>query len=143
MKSARRRSREFALQAIYAWQMSGAPFQDLMLQLAGAKGFDKADDAYLRSLVTGVIGDAEPLRAVIEPHLDRSWDSLSPVERGVMLIAVHELKSAPDVPYRVVINEAVEIAKVFGGTDGHKYVNGVLDRAARALRPEEASTRPG
>jgi transcription antitermination protein NusB len=142
MKSARRRSREFALQAIYAWQMSGASFQDLMLQFAGAKGFDKADEAYLRGLVTGVIGEAQPLRAAIEPHLDRSWESLSPVERGILLLAGYELKFSPEVPYRVVINEAVEIAKVYGGTDGHKYVNGVLDRAAKTLRPEESASRP-
>ena len=143
MKSARRRSREFALQAIYAWQMSGATYPDLMLQLAGAKGFDKADEAYLRALVTGVIGEGEALREAIEPHLDRPWASLSPVERGILLIAGYELRFTPEVPYRVIINEAVEIAKVYGGTDGHKYVNGVLDRAARTVRPEEAAPRSG
>jgi N utilization substance protein B len=142
MKSARRRSREFALQAIYAWQLSGTPFQDLMLQLAGAKGFDKADDAYLRTLVTGVIAEADALRAAIEPYIDRAWNGLSPVERGILLMAAYELKFLPEVPYRVAINEAVEIAKVFGGTDGHKYVNGVLDRAAKTLRPAEAASRP-
>jgi N utilization substance protein B len=138
MKSARRRSRELALQAIYAWQLSGTPVQELLLQLAGTKGFDKADEAFLRALLDGVTRDAEALQASIGPHLDRPWQALSPIERAILLIAAYELIAVPETPYRVVINEAVEVAKTFGGTDGHRYVNGVLDRAARALRPDEA-----
>jgi N utilization substance protein B len=139
MRSARRRSREFALQALYAWQLSGASFKDLLAQVSETRGFDKADDDYFRMLVAGTTEEAGALRAALEPQLDRPWPELSPVERGILLLAAYELKFCPEVPYRVVINEAVEIAKVFGGTDGHKYVNGVLDRAAKALRPEEAT----
>lgn len=139
MKSARRRSREFALQAIYAWQLSAAPFSELLAQVSESRGFDKADENYLRALVSGVLQESEGLRAALEPQLDRPWTELSPVERSILLIAAYELRFSVEVPYRVVINEAVEVAKVFGGTDGYKYVNGVLDRAAKALRPAETS----
>ncbi|OGA96621.1 MAG: N utilization substance protein B [Betaproteobacteria bacterium RIFCSPLOWO2_12_FULL_66_14] len=139
MRSARRRSRELALQALYAWQLSGASFEDLFAQLCESPGFDKADESYLRTLLSGVTREAQAIRPVLEQQLDRPWQELSPVERGILLMAGYELKFSPEIPYRVVINEAVEVAKVYGGTDGHKYVNGVLDRAARTFRPDEAS----
>ena len=137
MKSARRRSRELALQGLYAWQMSGESVEGLQTQLAQSKEFAKADPKYFARLLEGTIGDAGALEREIAPALDRKPKELSPVERGILLLAAYELKNAPDVPYRVVINEAVELAKEYGGTDGHKYVNGVLDKLVAKLRPEE------
>lgn len=136
MKSARRRSRELALQALYAWQLSGEGAAGLQTQLAESKEFGKADSKYFARLLQGTIEDASALERVIAPMLDRKLKELSPVERGILLLAAFELKHAPDIPYRVVINEAIELAKEFGGTDGHKYVNGVLDKLATTLRPD-------
>ena len=140
MKSARRRSRELALQALYAWQLSGEGAAGLQTQLSQSKDFGKADSRYFTRLLEGTIEDAGALERLIAPALDRKPKELSPVERGILLLAAFELKNAPDIPYRVVINEAVELAKEFGGTDGYKYVNGVLDKLAAERRPGE---RPG
>jgi transcription antitermination protein NusB len=139
MKSARRRSRELALQGLYAWQLSKEPADGLRSQLADAEDFDKADAAYFDRLLRGTIEHAAEMEREIAPLLDRPLGQLSPVERAILLLAAFELRNSPDVPYRVVINEAVELAKSFGGTDGHKYVNGVLDRVAKVLRPSEAA----
>jgi len=137
MKSARRRSREIALQALYAWQLSGEGAAGLRTQFAQSKEFGKADSEYFARLLEGTIEDSGALERLIAPALDRQPKELSPVERGILLLAAFELKNAPDIPFRVVINEAVELAKEFGGTDGHKYVNGVLDKLAAKLRPGE------
>jgi N utilization substance protein B len=139
MKSARRRSRELALQGLYAWQLSGEPATGLRSQLADSEDFDKADAQYFDALLRGTIEQAAEIERQIAPALDRKLEQLSPVERGILMLAAFELRSSPEVPYKVVINEAVELAKAFGGTDGHKYVNGVLDRLAKALRPSEAA----
>ena len=137
MKSARRRSRELATQGLYQWLLSGAPGGEIDAQLRGAQGFDKADHEHLDALLHGVIRDSEALSADLTPCLDRPIDQLSPVERAVLLVAAFELKNHVDIPYRVVINEAVELAKTFGGADGYKYVNGVLDKLAAQLRADE------
>ncbi len=137
MKSARRRSRELALQGLYAWQLGADGAAGLRAQLEESQGFGKADAKYFERLLQGTIDEAAALERVIEPVLDRKLKELSPVERGILLLAAFELKHAPDIPWRVVINEAVELAKSFGGTDGHKYVNGVLDKLVDGLRPEE------
>jgi len=137
MKSARRRSRELATQGLYQWLLSGAPGGEIDAQLRGAQGFDKADHEHLDALLHGVIRDSEALSADLTPCLDRPIDQLSPVERAVLLVAAFELKNQVDIPYRVVINEAVELAKTFGGADGYKYVNGVLDTLAAQLRVDE------
>lgn len=137
MKSARRRSRELALQGLYAWQLGGDGAEGLRAQLAESQGFGKADAKYFARLLQGTIDEAAALERVIEPVLDRKLKELSPVERGILLLAAFELTHAPDIPYRVVINEAIELAKSYGGTDGHKYVNGVLDKLVDSLRPEE------
>lgn len=139
MKSARRRSRELALQGLYAWQLTGDGVADLRSQLAEAKDFGKADNRYFTRLLEGTIEHAAALERLIAPALDRKPQELSPVERGILLLAAFELKNSPEVPYKVVINEAVELAKLYGGTDGHKYVNAVLDKIARKLRPGEAA----
>jgi N utilization substance protein B len=137
MKSARRRSREFALQGLYSWLIAGQPVADISVQLEESRGFERADHAYFSKLMCGAIEQQHVLEEVLAPCLDRKVKELSPVERGILLLSAWELKNAPEVPYRVVINEAVELAKSFGGTDGHKYVNGVLDKLARSLRTQE------
>ena len=138
MKSARRRSREFALQGLYSWLIAGQPVADISAQLEESKGFERADHAYFSLLMRGAIEQQGTLEEALAPCLDRKVRELSPVERGILLLSAWELKNAPEVPYRVVINEAVELAKSFGGTDGHKYVNGVLDKLAKSLRTQEA-----
>ena len=137
MKTDRRRSREFALQGLYQWQLAKSEPAAIARQLAEAKGFDKIDADYFKTLLEGTIAAAPDLEKAIAPHLDREYARLSPVERGILLLAGYELTHRPDVPYRAVINEAVELAKSYGGTDGYKYVNGVLDKLAAQLRPSE------
>jgi N utilization substance protein B len=141
MKGSRRLSRELALQGLYQWLVNQTDADEVLAQIADKKGFAKADQAYLERLVRGVVDEVGILRDKIGPHLDRPIGQLSPVEHALLLMAACELVSQPDTPYRVVINEAVELAKVYGGTDGHKYVNGVLDKLAPDLRPGEAATR--
>ncbi len=137
MKSARRRSREFALQALYQWQLAGQSLAEIEKQYAGAEGFDKADAPLFSLLVSGVIKHQASLQERLSPSLDRAWTEVSPIERAVLLIAAHELSAMAETPYRVIINEAIELAKSFGGTDGHKYVNGVLDKLAAQVRADE------
>ncbi len=137
MKTNRRRSREFALQGLYQWQLAGTDPAAIARQLAEAKGFDKVDPEYFKALIEGTVAAAQELEREIAPHLDREFSRLSPVERGILLLAGYELAHRPEVPYRVVINEAVELAKSYGGTGGHKYVNGVLDKLAARLRAKE------
>ena len=141
MKGSRRLSRELALQGLYQWLVNQTDADEVLAQISDKEGFAKADQAYLESLVRGVVNEVGKLREKIGPHLDRPIEQLSPVEHALLLIAACEFSSQPDTPYRVVINEAVELAKAYGGTDGHKYVNGVLDKLAPNLRPREAATR--
>ena len=144
--SARRRSREFALQALYQWQLAGHELAEIEKQFAAAEDFNQADAAFFKGLLKGAVGNAEATRAAVQPHLDRPWDELSPIERGILLLSGHELLVSVAVPYRVVINEAIELAKSYGGTDGHKYVNGVLDKLAAVARADEiahAGRHPG
>ena len=139
MKSARRRSREFAVQGLYQWQINAADPTLIAADLMQAKGFAEADEKHFRAMLHGVIGDAEALRAQIGECIDRPIRELSPVEHAILLLGAFELKHHIEIPYRVVINEAVELAKTFGGTDGFKYVNGVLDKLAPLLRPVETA----
>ena len=136
-KSSRRRSREFALQGLYQWQLAGTDAATIERQMSEAKGFDKIDRPYFSALLAGSIREAQHLEQSLQPHLDRKCAELSPVEHAILLIAAYELANQPDVPYKVVINEAVELAKSYGGTDGFKYVNGVLDKLAADARPQE------
>jgi len=138
-KSTRRRSREFALQGLYQWQLAGKDPTQIAAELAEASEFAKSDVPYFRTLLNGAIDNAEALEREMAPFLDRAASGLSPIERGILLLGGYELMSELEVPYRVVINEAVELAKVFGGTDGHKFVNGVLDKLAVRLRQIEVS----
>jgi len=136
-KSARRRSREIALQGLYEWLVSGTDAGVIDAHMREQEGFDKADRAHFDALLHGCIAEASDLDGVLGKFVDRKTTELSPVEHGVLMIGAYELKHCIDIPYKVAINEAVELAKSFGGTDGHKYVNGVLDKAAADLRPAE------
>jgi len=137
MKPSRRRSREFALQSLYQWRVGRNLAEDIARQTADADGFAKADREYFTRLFGGTVAEADELEAEIAPLLDRKTQELAPIERAILLLGAFELKHCPEVPYRVVINEAVELAKTYGGTDGHKYVNGVLDKLAQRLRVVE------
>ncbi len=140
-RSARRRSRELAVQGLYQWLLSREDAGVIEAHLTGAHEFAKADREHFQALLHGSIRDADDLHAAIAPCLDRPIAELSPVEHATLLVGAYELLRHPEIPYRVVINEAVELAKTFGGTDGYKYVNGVLDRVAMQLRPHEARAR--
>jgi N utilization substance protein B len=135
----RRRSRELAMQGIYQWIYTGAAAGTVLKNLSELEHYESADAEFLRSQLKGTIGEAEGLRARLEPFADRKWEEVSPVERAILLLGAWELVHNPAIPYRVTINEAIELGKRFGGTDGHKYVNGVLDKLAAAVRPEEVA----
>ena len=137
-KTSRRRARAFALQGLYQWQLAKSDPDTIAKQLAEAQGFEKLDAAYFNALLSGTVGDASALERELAPCLDRPFGALSPVERGILLLAAYEFRHQLEVPYRVVINEAVELAKEYGGTDGYKFVNGVLDRLAPRMRTAEA-----
>ena len=139
MKSARHRSREFALQAMYQWLLAKHAPAEIARDIEQFRGYDKCDPLYFRDLLDGAIHDAGSIERELAPLLDRALDKVSPIERAILMIAGCEFLRHPEVPYRVVINEAVELAKSFGGTDGHKYVNGVLDKLAATMRPLEVS----
>jgi len=135
--SARRRAREVALQGLYEWLIGGADAGVIDAHMREQDGFAQCDAAHFDALLHGYIAEAADLDAALARHVDRKTTELSPIEHGVLMIGAYELKHCVDVPYKVAINEAVELAKNFGGTDGHKYVNGVLDKAAADLRPLE------
>lgn len=136
MKSARRQSREIALQALYAWQLSGG---DPMDEARGLEGFDKGDRAFVEALVRGVRDRVGELQGLITPHLDRDFAKLSPVERSILYIGAFELMAHAETPFKVVINEAIELGKSFGASEGHRFVNGVLEKIAARLRPDEVA----
>ena len=140
-RSTRRRSRELALQGLYEWLVAGSDVGVVDAHMREQDDFARCDAVHFDALLHGCIRDAAALDAVLARHVDRQTKLLSPVEHGVLLIGAYELQNCLDIPYRVVINEAVELAKSFGGTDGHKYVNGVLDKAAGDLRPAEVAAR--
>lgn len=136
-RHARSRARRLAVQALYQWQLAGHSAAELINQFAGEEGFERADAAYFERLVRGVLSDAAGLDAVIARFADRPLAQIDPVERAALLCGLFELAECVDVPYRVVIHEAIELTRLFGGTDAHRYVNALLDRAARELRAVE------
>ncbi len=136
-KSSRRRSRELALQGLYEWTLARGDAGAIHAHIEEMDGFGKADRAHFDALLHGTIEHAAALDAVLARHVDRPTAQLSPVEHAILWIGTYELMHCADVPYRVVINECVELAKGYGGTDGHKFVNGVLDRVAAEVRPAE------
>ncbi len=140
-KSLRHRARELALQGIYEWRLSGKSATQIEKATRAEKSLGRYDEALFAQLLHGVITKHEALSEQITPHLDRKLDELSPVEYSVLLLGTFELIHHPEVPYRVVINEAVELTKTFGGADGHKFVNGVLDKLAAQVRAAEVAAK--
>ena len=138
-RTPRHRAREFALQGLYQWLLNGEDAGAIEAHIREAHGFDKADAAHFDALLYGTIKQVDLLRAGLSPLIDRPLAQVSPVEHVALLIGAYELKNHLEIPYRVVINEAVELTKSFGGIDGHKYVNGVLDKLAVSLRSEEVA----
>jgi N utilization substance protein B len=136
-KSNRSRAREFALQALYQHLVGGNDAQSIDVFTRDLAGFHKADSVHYDALLHGCIQEAAELDALILPLLDRKMDDISPIEHAVMWIGAYEFQHARDVPWRVVLNECIELAKEFGGTDGHKYVNAVLNGLAPQLRSAE------
>jgi N utilization substance protein B len=140
---ARSLSRKLAMQALYQWQLAGQSAAELQRQFAADEAYGDAEEEYFAGLVGGVTASVVALDTRLQPLIDRPLAQLDPVERAVLWIGLFELLHRPDVPYRVVINESVELAKRFGATDGHKFVNAVLDRAARELRSAEQAAANG
>ena len=142
-KSARSRSREFGLQALYQHLIGRNPVADIDAFTRDLAGFGKCDTAHYDALLTGCVEQQAQLDALILPLLDRKMEEISPVERATMWIGTYEFQHCMDVPWRVVLNECIELAKEFGGTDGHKYVNAVLNKLAAQLRPDEVANDRG
>jgi len=134
LKPPRRRAREIALQSLYAWRLAGG---DALAQAHTLEGWERCDQELAGELIAGVVSKTAQLEGLITPFLDRDIAALSPVERVILCIGAYELAERRGTPFKVVLNEAIELGKSFGGTDGHKYVNGVLEKLARELRPEE------
>ena len=131
---ARSIARKLAMQALYQWQMTSHEANDIAKQFIESEEFSGADRDYFEELLRGCIKQKDEINAAIAPFIDRPLDQLDPVETAILMMGMFELRSRIDVPYRVVINEAVDLAKRFGATDAHKYVNAVLDRAAKEIR---------
>ncbi len=140
MRKSRRKAREFALKALYEWKLSGNDIASIALHLRDEEGYGVIDDQYFLILLNGATQHTAALEEALVPFLDRNLSALSPIESAVLLLGAYEAMYCPDVPYRVVINEAVELAKAYGGTDGYKYVNGVLDKLLPQVRPQETKT---
>jgi len=139
--AARSRSRRRALQAVYAWQISHTPVDTVLEQFSTEQDMEVADLAYFEALVRGVITGHKGLDQALSQYVDRPMELVDPIERAVLRLAAFELRDRIDVPYRVIINEAIEIAKRFGSDHGHTYVNGVLDQAAGQWRAAEINAR--
>lgn len=143
MKTARRRAREFVVQGLYEWTLNpDRSASTIEKHLRENEYFAKADEALFRTLLYGVLKDSAQLSALVSRFYERDESDVSPIERAILLMATLELSQHLETPYPVIINEAIEITKTFGGTDGHKFVNGVLDKLAAQVRGEEVSRRP-
>ena len=134
---ARSMARKLAMQALYQWQLTGQSAADINLQFLASEDMDGADREYFTELLKGCVGQAEKINATVKPFIDRPLDQLDPVETAILMIGMYELSNRTEIPFRVVINEGVDLTKRFGATDAHKYVNAVLDRAAREIRAAE------
>lgn len=135
--AARRKAREYAMQAIYQWQMTGNALNEIEAQYLLTMNSKKVDIVYFQELFNGVLTSLDDIDEVIAPAIDRGMDDIDPVERAIIRLSAYELKHRIDIPRRVVINEGIELAKTFGATDGHKFINGVLDKISKTLRPHE------
>ncbi|MCQ4348351.1 transcription antitermination factor NusB [Pseudomonas stutzeri] len=133
----RRKARSLAVQALYSWQLAGQPLNEIEAQFRVDNDFSEVDGAYFHEILHGVPRLKSELDEAFQPCLDRPLDEVDPVELAILRLSAYELRNRVDVPYRVVINEGIELAKVYGATDGHKFVNGVLDKLAPRLRGAE------
>ena len=133
----RRKARHYGMQALYQWHMAGASLGDIEAEFRGDYDFSQVDLDYFQALLHGVPACVDELESALAPRLDRKLDDLDPIERTLLRMGMYELTQRIDVPYKVVINEEVALAKKFGATDSYKYINGVLDKAARQLRKVE------
>jgi N utilization substance protein B len=129
------------LQALYQWTLSGSSAREIEAEFRVDNDFQHTDGEYFSAVLKGVVGDVEALEALFEPFLDRRLDELDPIERNLLRLGTFELRDRIDVPYKVVINEAVSLAKKFGATDSHRYINGVLDKIAKELRTAECAQK--
>lgn len=136
-RNARRRSRELAVQGLYQYFLNPSELGEIDAHIRDAPGFSKADHPHYQALLVQSVQNLDRFIDSLQPHLDRQWSELSPVEKAVLVIGANELLDHLDIPYRVVINESVELSKTFGGTDAHKFVNGVLDKLAIVARAAE------
>ena len=134
-------SRRLALQALYQWQIARHNLAEIEKQFLEDQDVSKADLKYFQELLHKIPACTDELTTVMAPHLDRSQEVLDPIERAILWIGIYELAHQLDIPYRVVINESVELAKDFGAEQGHKFINGVLDKAAKVLREQEINKR--
>lgn len=132
--NARRQSRSLSVQGVYSWQVSHNAITDIEQQLLLENNVKKFDVSYFQDIVRGVAGHYSELDELLKPYLDRPFDEIDLVEKAILRVAAYELKYRPDVPYKVVINEAIELAKVFAAEDSHKFVNGILDKAVKVIR---------
>ena len=139
MSSARSRARRLAVQGLYEWQITGTEIAEINKRFLEGKEAKKIDEDYFRELIQGVINKVEALDQHISPFLSRSLKEVDVVEKAILRIATYELAYRPDIPYRVIINEGVELAKTFGADQGHKFINGMLDKIAAKLRAVEIS----
>tara|TARA_Y100001936_G_scaffold240400_1_gene274783 strand:+ start:3232 stop:3720 length:489 start_codon:yes stop_codon:yes gene_type:complete len=139
-KGRRRYSRELVLQGLYQWFVAKGTIQSITEQLYDTKQFLKADQEYFSDLIQGMLTNLTKLEKHIQPYLDRPFKELSPIEASILLLSTYEFINHLETPYKAIINEAIELAKTYGGTDGHKYINGVLDKLAKKLREEETAS---
>ena len=136
--SLRKKARRYALQGLYQWHLSGSEINDIEQQFLETINQAKVDVTYFREILVNTLVSVSEMDELITPFMDRDFSEINPVELSVLRLACYELKARLDVPYKVVINEALELTKTFGATDGHKFINGVLDKLAKQLRPTEA-----
>ncbi|MFV2060607.1 MAG: transcription antitermination factor NusB [Gammaproteobacteria bacterium] len=141
MSNKRSRARRYAVQALYQWQLSGLDIDEIKKQFYEEHNFKKVDAKFFDEVIYKIPSLIAELENKIAPHLSRAYDEIDPIERGILLLGSYELAFRPDVPYRVVINEAIELAKTFGAEDAHKFINGVLDKIALNEREVEVNAR--
>lgn len=138
---ARRNARRYALQAMYQWQLAGGSIHEIEIEFLQYQIDKKLDLAYFKELIHGITEQQTQIDQEMQPFLERPLNEIDPIELGVLRLAIYELMHRPDVPYRVVINEALELTKKFGSIDGYKFVNGILDKAARKIRATEVGMK--
>ncbi len=141
MSNKRSRARRFAIQALYQWQLSGLDIGDIKKQFYEEHNFKKIDAKFFDEVIYKIPSSIDELEEMIKPHLSRSYSDIDPIEKGILLLGCYELAYRPDVPYRAVINEAIELAKTYGAEDAHKFINGVLDKVAQQIREVEVKAR--